>query len=483
MVRTMKYLSLLVLFILFIAITLLPGGCANPIAPSGGPKDTLAPVLVQVTPKDSSRSFNANKIVFTFNEYVDLQNIQENLLVSPTPKVNPIVESKLRTVTVKIKDTLEPNTTYVINFGNAIKDINEGNVVRNFSYVFSTGHSIDSLELHGRVIVAQTGKPDSTLIVMLHRKDDDSAVIKERPRYMARLDSSGNFSFHHLPPGTFSLYALKDEGGQHRYLAKSQLFAFADERINTTAKNPSIVLYAYTEKEEEKKPGGPPGTGAPNRGAPPVAKPTVKGKDQDKRLKFRFSLEGGAQDLLGNLSITFNDPLKRFDSSKALLMDDNFKPLDHYTVTADSTHKQFTYRYAWKENTPYVLLLDKDFAEDSAGKKIPRTDTLKFRSMKESDYGSIRLRFNNLDMQRKPVLLLLQGDDVKYSAKIVTKEVFNKLFKPGEYEIRILYDANDNGVWDGGRFFGKHQQPEKVQSIRKKMTVKANWDNEVTLEL
>jgi hypothetical protein len=103
--------------------------------------------------------------------------------------------------------------------------------------------------------------------------------------------------------------------------------------------------------------------------------------------------------------------------------------------------------------------------------------------MKESDYGSVRLRFNNLDMSRKPVLLLLQGEDVKYSAKIVTKEVYNKLFKPGEYEIRILYDANDNGVWDGGQFFGKHQQPEKVQSVRKKLTVKANWDNEVTLEL
>src|SRR3954470_1752692 len=106
----MKPSTVLFLFLLsFVVVSLLSGGCANIIAPTGGPKDTLAPVLMQATPKDSTRSFQGNKITFTFNEYVDLQSIQENLLVSPTPKINPVVESKLRTVTVKIKDTLEAN--------------------------------------------------------------------------------------------------------------------------------------------------------------------------------------------------------------------------------------------------------------------------------------------------------------------------------------------------------------------------------------
>ncbi len=470
----MKLFSTVVLSLLVIALYLLPQGCANPIAPSGGPKDTLAPVLVQALPKDASLNFTANKIVLTFNEYVDLQNMQENLLVSPTPKTNPIVESKLRTVTVRIKDTLEPNTTYTINFGNAIKDINEGNVLKNFTYVFSTGSTIDSLELHGRVILAQTGKTDSSLVVMLHKKDDDSAVIKERPRFITRLDSSGSFVFRHLPAGTFSVYALKDEGGQHRYLSKSQLFAFADERVNTAAKNAPITLYAYTEKEEEKKPA----TAAPA----PAQKPN-KAKDQDKRLRVRTNLQNGELDLLGTLDLLFNDALKKFDSSKIQLLDDKYKPLTGYTITPDSTHKKFSFQYPWKENTPFIMILDKAFAEDSAGKKPPRTDTLKFNTMKESEYGSARIRFNNLDMSRKPVLLLLQGEDIKFSEKIRGKEVYKKLFKPGDYEIRILYDTNDNGVWDAGQFFGKHIQPEKVQSVRKKLTVKANWDNEVTLEL
>jgi len=461
-----------------IAITLLPPGCANIVAPTGGPKDSLPPVLVQVTPKDYSLKFSANKISFTFNEFVDLQSIQENLLVSPTPKINPTVESKLRTVTVKIKDTLEANTTYTINFGNAIKDINEGNVLKNFSYVFSTGNTIDSLELHGRVILAQTGKTDSTLVAMLHRSSDDSAVIKERPRYIARLDSGGDFSFHHLPPGKYWLYAMKDEGGQHRYISKTQLFAFADSAVNITAGTPPVTLYAYLEKDDQKKT-----TGPALPGIKPAPQKPSKNASQDKRLRFRINLENNMQDLLGNLSLVFNDSLRRFDSSQALLTDEKYQPLRGYTLTPDSTGKVFTYHYAWKENTAYNLVLQKDFAEDSLGHKLLKTDTIPFKSMKETDYGSFRVRLKNIDLARKPVLVLMQGDETRFSAKIVTNEVYRKLFKPGDYEVRILYDTNGNGVWDAGEFFGKHLQPEKVQTIKKKFTVKANWDTDYPIEL
>jgi hypothetical protein len=111
-------------------------GCANIAAPTGGFRDSLPPVLLGVVPRDSFEHFTEKKIVFTFNEYVELNEIQQNLLVSPTPKINPIVESKLRTVTVRIKDTLEENTTYSINFGNAIRDINEGNALKDFTIYF-----------------------------------------------------------------------------------------------------------------------------------------------------------------------------------------------------------------------------------------------------------------------------------------------------------------------------------------------------------
>src|SRR5262249_55127057 len=150
----MKKLSLIsfAIIILFGLIGVISGpGCANIFPPEGGLKDSIPPVLVKASPADSSKNFEGNRIVLTFDEFVQIQNPRENLIVSPLPKIDPQVESKLRTVTIRLKDTLEPNTTYSLNFGNAIKDINEGNTAKNFTYLFSTGTRFDSLTLSGKV--------------------------------------------------------------------------------------------------------------------------------------------------------------------------------------------------------------------------------------------------------------------------------------------------------------------------------------------
>src|SRR6202045_2980966 len=135
MSRLIYYFILLVLASKIMALT----GCANIIPPTGGPRDSIPPRLISVVPKDSSLNFKTSQIVFSFDEYVELKEIRENLVVSPVPKTDPIVDSKLRTITVRLKDTLEPNTTYSLNFGKAIRDVNEGNILKNFDYVFSTG--------------------------------------------------------------------------------------------------------------------------------------------------------------------------------------------------------------------------------------------------------------------------------------------------------------------------------------------------------
>src|SRR5438128_2049214 len=115
------------LFILFLSAILIIAstGCANMIPPGGGPRDSLPPVLVEATPKDSITNFTGNRITLNFDEFVEIQNAYENVIVSPTPTNIPIINAHFRTVTIKIKDTLEPNTTYSINFGNALRDINE----------------------------------------------------------------------------------------------------------------------------------------------------------------------------------------------------------------------------------------------------------------------------------------------------------------------------------------------------------------------
>src|ERR1700678_2542476 len=158
-------------------------GCAVRMAPSGGPKDTLPPVLVSALPVEFSKHISDKKIVFKFDEYIDGKDIRTELVVNPVPKVEPITDAHLQTVTIKLKDTLQPNTTYTLNFYKGIKDVDEGNILRNFTYVFSTGDHIDSGQFTGAVVLAQTGKTDSSLVVVLLKKLDDSAVFKERPRY------------------------------------------------------------------------------------------------------------------------------------------------------------------------------------------------------------------------------------------------------------------------------------------------------------
>jgi Bacterial Ig-like domain len=472
----MNYKSLIssAALIIFILISVINGpGCANIIPPQGGPKDSIPPLLIKATPHDSTRNFTPNRITLAFNEFIELQNIQENLIISPTPKINPAVDYKLNSMTIKLKDSLEPNTTYSLNFRDAIKDFSEGNILKGFTYIFSTGAYVDSLELRGKVVLAETGKVDSTLIVMLHTSADDSIVRKEKPRYITMVDGKGNFTFKNLPPKTFYLFALKDESGFRLYQDSKNLFAFADKPVIAQLQPEPITLYAYATKQQDK-----PAAATSNRNKPDAA-------NADKRLRFQNNLVSGQLDLLGNLIFTFEPPLRLFDSSKVhFYTDTTFTPVTTHTFEKDSLNKKIQLNYTWKANTLYHLVLDKDFAEDSAGKKLLRTDTLSFETKKLADYGSLRLRFKNFDSTKNPVLLFITNDAIYKSVPLGnSNEFFQTLFVPGEYELRILFDENKNGKWDPGEFFGKHKQPEIVKPIERKITVKAGLQNEFDIAL
>jgi hypothetical protein len=474
-----------ILFLFVTVVSMLGNtGCANIVPPLGGPRDTLPPKLVFVTPRDSSKLFNANKIVFTFDEYIDPKDVRTELIVSPVPKTEPIVDAKLRTLTVRIKDTLQPNTTYSLNFGNAIRDVNEGNIMKNFTYVFSTGRYIDSMRFSGNVLVANTGKADSTLIVMLHKNLDDSAVVKEKPRYIARLDSMGRFSFRYLEPGKYALYALKDEGGTRRYLSSASLFAFSDTPVVIGPGTPPSTLYAFVEPDTAKR-APKSGTSGQNKGA--VAnKEKEKDKEKDKRLQLQVNISSGEFDILDTMKITFATPLKVFDSSMIQFTNEDFKVIDprNYQFKRDSTNKLFAMLYSWPTDTKYHLILPKDFAADTSGRKLLKADTITFHTKKDIEYGEVKVRILNLDLSRKPVLQFVVQDAIKFTYTFRNGKEFRQLlFAPGEYELRVLYDTNGNGVWDAGQFFGKHRQPERVIPVKKKLTVKANWDNDVDITL
>ncbi len=444
------------------ALSTIGSGCAQVGMPLGGPKDTIPPVLVNATPPNQSIHFTGNRIVLTFDEYVHLQDVQKSLNISPVPKIIPNITSKLKTVSIKIRDTLQPNTTYSFQFGNSIQDIDENNPLHNFTYVFSTGSFIDSLTFNGSVVMAETGRPDSTLIAMLYKDLDDSAVYKQKPRYVAFLDSLGNFHFKNLAEGIYHLFALKDESGLKMYNNPSQVFAFADSNIVISQEVKPVKLFAYAEQKNER----------PNSKTSAPIK-----KTSEKILKYSNSVAGSSQDLLSPLMLTFEVPLKNFDPSKIKLSDTLYNPVKAAEISLDSTGKKVTARNNWIEDTKYKLVIEKDFAEDTLGDALLKPDTITFNTKKEKEYGSIKLDFKHLEKIAHPVLQFVQNDKVVDSFKLTSPTFFKKLFGPGEYEIRILNDENDNGTWDPGNYHLR-KQPEKVISIAKKISIRGDWDNE-----
>lgn len=469
----MKRLALLCLLaVLGLPLCMFTIGCANMIPPTGGPRDSLPPILMNVTPRDSMLRFAGKKIVFTFNEYVQLNNLQQQLIVSPTPKVNPTVENKLKTITVTIKDTLEENTTYRIDFGNAVADINENNALKNFNYIFSTGNYLDTFELNGNVLLAETGAVDSTLIVMLYNDLTDSAVAKERPRYITRLNREGSYTFHNLREGTYALYTLKDEGGARRYGSPAQLFGFADSTVTIPYNGQAPTLRAYVDSA---------GVEEPAERSTVSTKPTT---EKEKRLKIESNLQSQQLELQSDLKIFFRPiPYRTLDSSKVTLADADFKPLARYSVKGDTAGKQMTVSTAWAEGTAYNLILQKEFATDTSGRQLLRADTIEFRTKSAKDYGQLRLRFPGLNMAKNPVLQFLSQGRILVTAPLTTDEYNSNLFSPGEYELRIYFDTNRNGKWDPGAFFRGRKQPEEILPISRKLTVKANWDNQVDVRL
>jgi hypothetical protein len=470
--RIPSLVGFLVLFCMAAYISTLSSGCANIIPPSGGPRDSLPPQLLSATPKDSTLNFKSDRITFTFDEYIDdPQDLSNNVIFTPTFEQNPDIIVKARTMTLRFRDSLLPNTTYTLNFGNAIRDINEGNVYKNFVYTFSTGPALDSLTLSGKVILAENGRTDSTLIVMLHRNLADTAVKLQRPVYFTRVDASGNFQFRNLPKGTFAIYALGDATtNQRRYQnTTQQAFAFANEPV-VTSDTSNITLYAYRAKAATT-----PATALPPRGATP---------GNDRRLRFSSNAASSNLDLQSDFTLTFLSPLRSFDSTKiSLSTDSTFTPVTRYTAPLDSSRTVLRIRSAWREGTQHNLILDRDFAEDSAGRKLLKTDTLSFSTKSRSEYGQINIRIRNLNSIKNPVLLFVQNDQVVLAAPLKGGVYRSALFTPGEYDLRLLDDTNQNGTWDPGEFFGTKRQPEIVTPVPRKLVVKAGMENEFDIAL
>ena len=218
---------------MLIAIMLLQC-CANMVTPSGGPKDTTPPKVTEANPANHSTNFNTRKIELTFDEYVTLENANQNVLVSPPLTSKPDIKLNNKTLVIKFKESLETNTTYTIHFGKAIKDLHEGNEFKDYVYTFSTGETLDTLSIAGTLLSATDKKPVEDAFVGLYRADRDSLETLPTttiPNFITKTDKDGKFNLGGLPDNDFLVFALKDVNSNLYFDLPNEEVAFIDTLV------------------------------------------------------------------------------------------------------------------------------------------------------------------------------------------------------------------------------------------------------------
>ncbi|RPH31168.1 MAG: hypothetical protein EHM93_14780 [Bacteroidales bacterium] len=231
------------LFAAVFIITLIMGifpQCAKIVSPTGGPKDSLAPVLIRSVPAMNAVNFKGEKLTLTFDEYIQLKDIQKKLAISPPMTKKPEFIQRGKSLEIKLKEPLKENTTYTVYFADAITDNNEGNPLKNFVYAFSTGDIIDSLAVSGILINCFTLKPEENIFVMLYDEQNDSLPIKALPRYLTRTDKNGFFIFNNLQANDYKVFALNDNNSNYKFDQVTEDIAFLNDTLKSELlKNPS----------------------------------------------------------------------------------------------------------------------------------------------------------------------------------------------------------------------------------------------------
>jgi len=523
-------------YILFFIGTIFLFGCAQIIAPSGGPKDTSAPVMIGANPPNGTTNFNADKITLEFNEFVKLNKVYEELLITPPLKVTPEVYTQGKKVIIKLKESLKPNKTYTFNFGSAIVDITEGNDTNSHIYVVSTGDFVDSLQFDGKIIDAFTLKPKEGLYVMLYENLSDSLPYLSKPVYASKTDNLGNFRLRHLSEGIYRIFALEDQNRNLLFDSQEERIGFLNEFIQPTIGDTIDLTLMYIFQEES-----------------PIQFIKEKDKSRYGRYIFTFNkplsnpnvkylFDTDSIDILSNISpggdsitIWYNETFKE-DTFSLIINDIDLEDtLNLPTIKADSTtlkpfnlltrkrikkfnfSKHFAIQFSHPaqitnsvkavisdtivdigflsdSGNPHKFFLDFDFEQykeyqifiepgafqDFYG-RYSDTINIKLETEVQEHFGSLKLILEVQDSTNTEnfLLELLNKDGKAIEKRRVNKkdtQVFNFLH-PGTYSFRLIYDANNDGMWTTGDYL-KGRQPEKIIYFIKKANIRSNWDLE-----
>ncbi len=516
--------------------------CANIGNPSGGPEDTTPPMLDQ---KESTRNFQTNfkkqKIKLVFDEFVELKDIFNQVIVTPPLQKRWKLTKKLKTITFEFDkdEVLRDSATYIINFGEAIRDYNAGNPVSDLRFVFSTGSFIDSMEVSGLIVDAITGEPAEGILLMLYDNLADTVVRTEKPFYFAKTDKSGAYTIQNVKSDTFKVFALKDEDLNYLFNQENELIGFPDslfylskekeiiptigvfkERPELKLVPPSNKQYGLVNLKFNQEPFdveivqediGQQIIFEPEQDSIKVwynqddtttwniflaqgnnfrdtflVKPSDKKdfltKDSLKRANTRT-----AKKIIVNpvkpAKILFNHPLATIDSSGILLLEDSFETVVYPNLTLEN--RAVVVNYSWKENIIYQVRLLPGSVQDIFDLENQDTIQQTYQIAEKKSFGDINLKVIELDSTEHYVINLYFKNKTNLVASYpVSKTSFfeKKLetLPAGSYILDIITDINANGRWDSGSYDLK-TQPEPLFSKTLK-ELKENWeiDEEVT---
>jgi uncharacterized protein (DUF2141 family) len=515
--------------------------CAKRGTITGGLKDTIAPTLKISFPENFNTNFKGNEIKLVFDENVKLKNLNKQLVISPPMKYEPIISptSATKSISIKIKDTLQANTTYSFNFGQSIADNNEGNPINQFKYVFSTGDHIDSLALGGRIKDAYDIEAEPFVSVMLYEVNDtfkDSVIYKENPRYITNtLDSLKTFRLENLKAGKYLLIALKDLNNNNKFDPKKEKIGFIKHFItipndtvyelelfketlpfkafkpNQASGNRLLMSYEGNMKLAESRPKIILKNNAttlptiitqfPKKDSLQIwYKPikvdslalivtkdsykdnfSFKIKDQKKDTLSITALQNGTLNFRDRFTLETVTPLVGFDNSKIQLTNKDSTAVAFKTEYDDFNQKLF-FDFKKEPLEKYTITILPGALTDFFDMS---NDTLSYKLTTKStaDYGNLRVQLQNV--KYFPVIIELtnkKGDIIatEYSENSTTID-FN-LLEPALFTLRIIYDQNKNKVYDTGNYLEK-KYAEEVIYFSKEIDIRANWDVEQIFDL
>ena len=526
----MKSLSKHIIFVF--ATILLTSNCARKGRPNGGLKDSLAPVMVIANPPYKSVDFKSKKIKFLFDEYITLQKLNEQLIISPPLKNTPEISPQgypSKEITIKISDTLKNNTTYIFNFGNSIKDNNEGNVLNGFNYIFSTGKYVDSLKVTGLVKDAFQQKVNKDVRVLLYKIDGaftDSIIYKKKPNYIANtIDSL--YQITNIKAGKYLIIALKDVSNNNLFNPKEDKIGFHNRFIEVPKDSvlnsplslfkevPRFRIISAKEISKGKIMFGFEGDNSNIKieilsDTPSTFKSeSVLDSQKDSvyfwhsaiqkdSLIFKIKKDNyetqktvflrsnivdslkvnsnitSVLDLKDTLTLTTNNPINSIDTSKILFLDTDSLDVNYQVELKKATNK-IHFLFDKKELSSYKLTILPKALTDIFK---TQNDTLKyrFRTKEREDYGSISFELKKAPSVNVFIELISENDDTVLQKINVSqlKSVKFEMLPPGKYIVRAIIDSNNNNKWDGGNYL-KKKQPETVIYHPTIFNIRANW--------